>query len=116
MADSKPKDLDIGGIGIQAGAVESMPDAEPPATQAFVAEGEGASAWINNKKVNALWCINQNRNSWISIAGIGWKKLANNSDTATVALAILGANAKQTQGAVNYREEADTMIHEIYAW
>jgi hypothetical protein len=29
---------------------------------------------------------------------------------------MLGANARQTQGAVNYRQEADNMIHEMYVW
>ncbi len=117
MPDSKPMDLDLSGIvtkeGVAAG--ESVPTAEPPTLAAAAGEG-GVAAWINNQKVNALWCINQNRNSWVSIAGVGWKKLANNSDTAVVALTILGANAKQAQGPVNYREEADTMIHEMYVW
>lgn len=43
-------------------------------------------------------------------------KLANNSDTAIVALTMLGANARQTQGIVNYRQESDNMIHEMYVW
>ena len=50
------------------------------------------------------------------MAGVGWVKLANNSDSAIVALTMLGANAKLTQGAVNYRQESDAMIHEMYVW
>lgn len=115
MPDSKPKDLDLGGVTTAAGAAtaEGKPTAEPPVLKAG---DEGVTAWVNNQKVNALWCINQNRNSWISIAGVGFKKLANNSDTAVVALSILGASAKQTQGPVNFREEADGMVHELYVW
>src|SRR4051812_26798063 len=33
-------------------------------------------AWQTSKKVDSLWTINQDRNSWVGIAGIGWKKLA----------------------------------------
>lgn len=78
--------------------------------------GVGASVWVNNKKINALWAISENRNCWVSVAGVGWVKLANNSDSAIVALTTLGANARHTQGAVNYRQEADNMIHEMYVW
>ena len=57
----------------------------------------GLTAWNNGKRVSALWAMNQNRNSWVYVTGVGWKKLANNSDSAIVALTLLGAHAKQTQ-------------------
>ncbi len=50
------------------------------------------------------------------VAGVGWAKLANNSDSAIVAFTTLGANARQTQGFVSYRQEADNMVHEMYVW
>ena len=34
----------------------------------------------------------------------------------TITLTMLGANAKQSQTSVNYREESDGMIHEMYVW
>lgn len=115
MPDSKPKELDLGEVTTAVGAAtgEALPSGEPPA---LTTGNGGVTAWVNNQKINALWSINQHRNSWISIAGVGWKKLANNSDTAVVALSILGANAKQAQGPVNFREEADKMVHEMYVW
>jgi hypothetical protein len=97
------------------GTAESTlaPTLEPPAE----ALQRGISGtWVTNKKVNALWSINQNRNSWASIDGIGWKKFANNSDSAIMAFSILAANAKQTQGVTNYREESNGMIYEMYVW
>jgi hypothetical protein len=75
-----------------------------------------ATVWQYGKKINALWSINENRNSWVGVTGVGWVKLANNNDTAIVALTMLGADAKLTQGTVNYRQESDGMIHEIYVW
>ncbi len=114
---------------------DAMPTQEPPATSVSDAitgsadaaptitpdgvgtttEG-GIAAWLNNKRVGGLWSINQNRNAWVYVTGVGWKKLANNSDTAVVALTILAASAKLTQTNYNYREEADHMIHETYVW
>jgi hypothetical protein len=63
-----------------------------------------------------LWAINQNRNSWVYITGVGWKRLSDSSDSAVVALTMLSAHAKNGQTPYNYREEADAKIHEIYAW
>jgi hypothetical protein len=37
----------------------------------------GITAWQNSKKINGLWSINQDRNSWVGIEGIGWKRLSN---------------------------------------
>jgi hypothetical protein len=101
-----------------ASAVAAAPTAEPPAlAQAGGDAGAiAATVWVTGKKINALWVINENRNSWVAVAGIGWVKLANNSDTVIVALTMLGANARHTQGIVNYRQESDNMIHEMYVW
>lgn len=76
----------------------------------------GVSAWQNNKKLTAIWCINQNRNSWVGVDGIGWKKLANTNDSSSVALTMLSAHAREKSSVVNYREEADGMIYEVYVW
>jgi hypothetical protein len=48
-------------------------------------------------------------------SGIGWKKLANNSSTAIVALTMLGAHAREKASRVDYREES-SMIREMYVW
>jgi hypothetical protein len=100
------------------GATAGAPTAEPPAAGDTGGTGGGitATVWVNNKRINALWSINENRNSWVGVAGVGWVKFANNSDSAIVAFTMLGASAKQTQGIVNYRQESDNMIHEIYVW
>jgi hypothetical protein len=122
MPETKPEQsllsgtADTAGAG-STGAVSAAPTAEPPEAVSGVGIGAvGATVWVNNKKINALWSINENRNSWVGVAGVGWVKLANNSDSAIVALTMLGANARQTQGTVNYRQESDNMIHEMYVW
>lgn len=101
------------GVSVTAGA-DSAPSLLPSA--ALSVSGGGITAWLGDKRVSALWGINQNRNSWVYIVGVGWKKLANNSDSAVVALTMLAAHAKQSQTNYSYREEADGMIHETYVW
>ena len=78
--------------------------------------GDGNMAWLNSKKVAGLWCINQNKNSWARISGIGFKKLSNKSSSGNVALTILMAHARITNSSINYRDESDAEIHEVYAW
>lgn len=119
MADTKPEETLLSGVSTastSAAAEPAAPTAEPPSVSVGAGGAVGATVWVNNQKINALWSIAENRNSWAGVAGVGWRKLANNSDSAIVALTILAANAKQTQGIVNYRQEADNMIHEMYVW
>jgi hypothetical protein len=66
--------------------------------------------------VNALWSINEDRNSWVGIANVGWVKLSTASDSGVVALTELAAHAYQRQHVISSRTENDGMIHEIYAW
>lgn len=67
----------------------------------------GVATWLGDKRVNSLWSINETRNAWVGVAGIGWKKLSNVSDSAIVASTVLASNAKQTQTRFDYRKEAD---------
>jgi hypothetical protein len=73
-------------------------------------------AWQNTKKVDSLWTINQDRNSWVGISGIGWKKLSGPDETSISALTMLFAHARATGSTVNYRDESDALIHEVYVW
>jgi hypothetical protein len=116
MSDTQPDVLPPQSSSTQAFEAQAAPTQQPPASALAAVGDVGATVWVNGKKVNALWSINENRNSWIGVIGVGWVKLANNSDSAIVALTILGANAKLTQGTVNYRQESDNMLHEMYVW
>lgn len=100
-------------IAESIGGASGMPTLTPPQG---MSAGSNITAWANDARVNALWSINQNRNAWIGVANVGWRKLANNSDSAVVALTMLAAHARETQSSYSYREEADGMIHECYIW
>lgn len=87
-----------------------------PVEQPPVAAGGITGTWTDGQILDALWTINENRNSWARVAGGNWVKLLNSSDPVTMALSALAANAKLTKGQVKFRTEADNMVHEIYVW
>ncbi|HEY7597270.1 MAG TPA: hypothetical protein VH969_29260 [Actinophytocola sp.] len=100
-------------------AAESMPLAGPvtvPPAMAAEAVGEVTGTWRNNVKIDALWAIDETRNAWVRVAGLGWRKIYNGRDGAFTALLTLASQARQTGRPINVREEADGMIYEIYLW
>jgi hypothetical protein len=104
-----------GGAAAAAAGAASGPALDPSEAGAKVGAAAVSTTWQSSKKVTALWSINQNCNSWVAIEGIGWKRLFAGIETSTMALSIIAASAKATQRLINYREEPDGMIHEIYA-
>ncbi|MGB9179427.1 MAG: hypothetical protein WCB68_09285 [Pyrinomonadaceae bacterium] len=112
--ESSPVELTASQMAMASSSAgsDASPTLEPPEKS----QGGGVTVWLSDKRVNALWSINQNRNSWMSVVGVGWRRLAAISDSGVVALTVLAAHAKQTQCRIDYREEADQLIHEIYVW
>jgi hypothetical protein len=116
------------GCGGGAGAADAQSAGAPPAVMFSsadaapmlqVAAGGVAAAigaWNSNKRITALWTINQDRNSWMHIDGTGWKRLSNASESGVVAMTRLAANARERGSTVVYRDEADGLVHEIYVW
>ena len=78
-------------------------------------DGFGAGVWYNTKKVTGIWTKAETRNSWLAISDLGWKKIYSGSDSAVVAMEILGAQALEKQSPVNVLIENDQII-EIYVW
>jgi hypothetical protein len=91
------------------------PTMAPPAAAAETAEAVTAT-WRNNVKIDALWTIDETRNAWVRIVGVGWKRIYNGRDGSFQALTTLASQARQTNRPVNLREEADGMVYEIYLW
>jgi hypothetical protein len=112
---ARPRELSDAELVITAPRVADEPTLAPPEIRAAEA-GEGIAAWQSDKRIGALWTINQVRNSWLFVNGVGWRKIVNNSDSATVAMSMISAHAKYLGTRVDYREEADGMVYEIYAW
>lgn len=101
---------------LAAGTASAPPGQAAPTLPLASVAARGVSLWQQNKKLSALWSINQDRNSWVGVDGIGWKKLANSNDSSVVALTLLATHAREKDAAVSYREESDGMIYEMYVW
>jgi hypothetical protein len=105
-------DLIAGAAG--AGTLEVEPTLQPPAAAAVTADGVGL--WLTNKQVDALYSTYAARFSWMHVAGGPWRRFSPTSDSGVAALALLAAHARDRTRPVNYREEADQLIHEMYVW
>jgi hypothetical protein len=102
---------------IQSLEATSAPSLAPPTAGELAAAGEAAAAtWHTNKRIDALWSIDQPRNAFIHVVDLGWRKIYNGRDGAFQALTSLASQARQTNRLVHLREEADGMIYEIYLW
>jgi hypothetical protein len=98
------------------GGSEAVPVFDPPSASSVETEDSfGAGVWNNNKKINALFSTNETRNSWISVVGTGWLKLANNTDSANEALTVFATAAKVKSSPVNYLLDGGK-VTQIYVW
>jgi hypothetical protein len=88
----------------------------PHASGATLAAAGGAGTWQGNQTIGALWSSNDKDNAYAWINGIGWKRLAPASDASLMAMNILTRVGRDSGSPINYREEADGAIHEIYLW
>jgi hypothetical protein len=119
LTEPKPIPADIIASMTAQAAVEMAPTLIPAGVDAKLEAAAAAAltgTWRQNVQVTAMWSINENRNAWMHVANIGWKKLFNGRDGSFNALVTLASQAKQTGKAVSYREENDGMVYEIYLW
>jgi hypothetical protein len=94
---------------------DARPTLEPPIVQSAGDQSAGASVWAT-QKVTGLWSINQDKNAWAYIKNEGWRKISPASESGLMALNMLAASARETQGNFQFRKESDNMIYEAYAW
>ena len=102
-------------IGGAVAGLEPEPTLQPPA-EAVTAARDGVALWVTNKQVDALYSTYSPRFSWMHVAGGPWRRFAPVSDSGVSAMAMLAAHARDRGRPVNYREEADQLVHEIYVW
>ena len=82
------------------------------ATMTFTVPG---SAWLEKKQITGLWMINQERNAAAYVDGLGWRKIASESDSVFLGMLTLLSAAKEKKFPVNLRLEND-VIQEIYVF
>jgi subtilisin family serine protease len=69
--------------------------------------------WRNNVKVRGLWTINQDRNAWIYVDGLGWRRISPENDNIFLDMLIQLITAKTGNRPVNILEQINT-IKQIY--
>jgi len=95
---------------------EAVPILDPPAARSDASEDSfGAGVWHNDKRVNALFSANETRNSWMSIVGTGWVRVANSIDSANEAFTVLASTAKVKNSPINYLLDGGQAT-QIYVW
>lgn len=99
----------------------TMPSLMPPSLRdpSSVSEADMAGVtaiWRSSQYVDAMWSIDQTRNAFMMVRGLGWRKIYNGRDGAFTALVSLASQARQTGRQVSFREEPDGMVYEIYLW
>lgn len=92
----------------------NAPQLNPPEREEAVSAYE-AAVWNSDKRVNGLYTTFHPRNSWMSIAGIGWKKLNTASDSVCEAMTMLAAHCREKNCRIDFSEE-NGLVNEIYVW
>jgi hypothetical protein len=92
------------------------PSMRDPSSMAEADLGAVAAIWRSSQYVDAMWSIDQTRNAFMLVRGLGWRKIYNGRDGAFTALVSLASQARQTGRQISFREESDGMVYEIYLW
>lgn len=107
--------IQVSEAGASSLAQEIAPSQTPPDTASGQGGGIGATVSYTDKRVNGLYTTFNARNSWMSITGTGWVKLATASDSACEAMTILAAHARTKLSRLDYVHDG-TIATEVYAW
>jgi C1A family cysteine protease len=83
--------------------------------QMWAVDGIVETGWLNNTKVVGLWAIDQDRNAWAYLNGIGWRRIAFDNDNIFVDMLTLLASAKLGKNTVNVYQE-DGVIKQVYVF
>jgi C1A family cysteine protease len=81
--------------------------------QVCAVDGIEESGWLYNQRVTGLWAINEDRNAWVHLAGVGWRKVAPDNDAILVNLLVQLVSAKAANRPVNVRQH-QSIIREVY--
>ncbi len=79
-------------------------------------DGIEETGWLANRKVLGLWAIDQDRNAWVYLdGGIGWRKIAFDTDNIFFDLLTQLTTAKAANRPVNIYQEQG-VVKQIYVF
>jgi len=77
--------------------------------------GIANTGWQNDKRIIGLWATNQERNAWVYFAGLGWRRIASDSDAVFFEMLANLIAAKAAARPVNFYEE-NSVIRQAYVY
>jgi C1A family cysteine protease len=80
-----------------------------------VVEGVGDLPWQKNKRITGLWAINQNRNAWVYVQGMGWFRVSPDNDNIFFDMLSQLIAAKAGQRRVDFYQE-NRVIKQVYVF
>jgi hypothetical protein len=102
-----------GGMLVAGSASASTAPSLRPAT---TAAGAVTATWQSNVHVAGMWSINQDRNAWVYLDTVGWRKLSDASESGAVAMNMIAAHAYQMGSTSSLYEGDDGRIEQLYVW
>jgi C1A family cysteine protease len=82
-------------------------------SEMWAVEGIVETMWLNNVLVQGAWTIDQDRNAWVWLSTVGWRKIADDSDNIFYNMLIQLLAAKAAGRPINAYEDQG-VIKEIY--
>ena len=79
------------------------------------ADGIAETGWERDKRVTGLWTINEDRNAWVHVAGLGWRKVSAENDNIFVDMLAQLVAAKAGARRVDLYQE-NAMIKQTYVF
>jgi Zn-dependent metalloprotease len=71
--------------------------------------------WISNKQVVGLWTIDQDRNAWVFLEGVGWQRISYDNDTIFFNMLSQFVAAKAAHRPVTVYQET-SVIKQVYVF
>jgi C1A family cysteine protease len=79
----------------------------------YAVEGIEETGWERNVRITGLWAINTDRNAWVYVKDLGWRKISPDKDNIFFDMLAQLAAAKAGNHPVNFRQEKG-VIKEVY--
>jgi C1A family cysteine protease len=79
----------------------------------WAVEGIEESGWVNNKKILGLWTIDQDRNAWVYVEALGWRRVSPDNDNIFFDMLAQLIAAKAAQRPVNLYQQQG-VIKQVY--
>lgn len=104
------------GAGAMLVAGSASASTVPSLRPATTAAGAVTATWQSNVHVSGMWSINQDRNAWVCLDTVGWRRLSDASESGLVAMNMIAAHAYQVGATSNLYEGDDGRIAQLYVW